>query len=84
VRPFGRATWEWEAKDDLRYVTASSATLGGSYSVPAFKPDDNWGLFLLGASMDFGKVTGYISGSATAGKNDGEAYGITVGVRVPL
>jgi outer membrane lipase/esterase len=84
VRPFARATWEWESKDSQQYVTASSSTLGGSYSVATYKPDGNWGLFLLGASMDFGKVTGFVSGSATAGKGNGDGYGITVGVRVPL
>jgi len=55
------------------------------------KPDSNWALFSVGASMDFGptttpgsRVSGYVMGSATAGKDDGDAYGITVGVRVPL
>lgn len=84
IRPFGRATWEWEAKDDQRWVNASSVTLGGNYSVPAYKPDNNWGLFLVGASADFGGVTGYLSGSVTAGKGDGDSYAITVGLRVPL
>jgi outer membrane lipase/esterase len=84
VRPFARATWEWESKNDQQYVTASSASLGGSYTVPTYKPDSNWGQFLLGASMDFGKVTGFVSGSATAGKSNGEGYGFTIGVRVPM
>jgi outer membrane lipase/esterase len=84
VRPFGRATWEYEAKADDRSVTASSVTLGGSYSVPAYKPDNNWGLFVLGASSDFGGVTGYLMGTATAGKGDGDAYSVTLGIRVPL
>lgn len=55
------------------------------------KPDNNWALFSVGASMDFGqtttpgsRVSGYLMGSATAGKDDGDSYGITVGVRVPL
>ena len=34
--------------------------------------------------MDFGGVTGYISGSGTASKGDGDGYGVTVGLRVPL
>jgi hypothetical protein len=41
--------------------------------------------------MDFGqsttpgsRVSGYVMGTATAGKDDGDSYGITVGVRVPL
>ena len=84
IRPFARATWEYEAKSDLRDVTASLTGMNGTLSVPAFKPDSNWANFNLGASTEFGKVTGYIQGSATAGKSDGDNYGITVGVRVPL
>ena len=85
MRPFVRAEWEHEFKDDQRFVTASVAgTGGGSFSVPAFQPDKDWGLFTAGISSDFGRVTGYLTGSATAGKNDGNSYGVTVGLRVPL
>jgi hypothetical protein len=65
---------------------SKSGTTGmnGSFAVPAYTPDNSWGLFSLGASTEFGKVTGYLQGSATAGKGDGDSYGITVGVRVPL
>ena len=41
-------------------------------------------LFNVGASADFGGVTGFIAGSATAGRSDGNYWAITVGVRVPL
>jgi uncharacterized protein YhjY with autotransporter beta-barrel domain len=84
VRPFARVTWELESKDDDRTVSASSVTLGGQYSVPVIKPDNNYLQWLVGASADFGKVTGYITGSATSGRSDGNGYGVTVGVRVPL
>ncbi|NDP43845.1 MAG: autotransporter domain-containing protein [Aromatoleum sp.] len=83
-RPFGRASWEYESKDDSREVTASTYGMGGSFSLPAYKPDTSYALFNLGASTDFGKVTGYLTGSASAGKSDGNYYGITLGVRVPL
>jgi outer membrane lipase/esterase len=84
VRPFARATWEYEGQSDTRDVTASVYGMAGSFSMPAYKPDNSWGLFSLGASTEFGKITGYLQGSATAGKDDGDSYGITVGVRVPL
>jgi outer membrane lipase/esterase len=90
VRPFGRVTWEYEFKDDARTVTAYP-TLGGSYSIGAGTPDDNWFNFNFGASMDFGqatashgRVSGYLMGSATAGKDDGESWAVTVGLRLPL
>jgi len=58
--------------------------LNGSFGIPAYTPDKSWGLFNLGASTEIGGVTGYLTGSATAGKGDGDAYAVTVGVRVPL
>jgi len=42
------------------------------------------GCNLVGASADFGRVTGYVVGSTTSGRGDGNGYGVTVGVRVPL
>jgi outer membrane lipase/esterase len=91
VRPFGRVTWEHEFRDDAREVTAGSANLGGRYVTTLPAPDDNWALLNVGASMDFGapsatfgKVTGFLMGTATAGKDDGDAWGVTIGLRVPL
>jgi uncharacterized protein YhjY with autotransporter beta-barrel domain len=84
VRPFARITWELESKDDDRTVSASSVTLGGQYSVSVIKPDSNYLKYLVGVSADFGRVTGYVTGSATSGRSDGNGYGVTVAVRVPL
>lgn len=84
ARPFARVTWELESKDDARSVSASSVTLGGNYSVPVIKPDNNYLQYLVGVSADFGRVTGYVTGSGTSGRSDGNGYGVTVGVRVPL
>ncbi len=84
VRPFARASWEYEGHADARDVTANVYGMGGSFSIPAYKPDNSWALFNVGVASDFGKVTGYITGSATAGKGDGDYYAVTVGVRVPL
>ena len=80
-----RVTWEYDSKDRRpQRRRASSVTLGGSFTLPAPKPDNSYALFNLGASTDFGGVTGYISGSATAAKSDGNYWAVTVGVRMPL
>jgi len=91
VRPFARATWEHEFKDDLRFVSASPVGIGGDYSLSAGRPDTNWALFNVGASMEFGqptavtgRIAGFVMGSATAGRDSGDSYAVTVGVRVPL
>ncbi len=83
-RPFGRVTWEYDAKADARSIEATPVLLGGTYTVGAFQPDDNYFLFNLGASRDFGKVAAYLTASATAGKSDGNTYAVTLGVRVPV
>ena len=84
IRPYARATWEIDSKDQKRSVGASSVTLGGNYSVPIAKPDNSYALFSLGASTELGAVTGFIAGSATAGRTDGNYWAITVGLRAPL
>jgi uncharacterized protein YhjY with autotransporter beta-barrel domain len=83
-RPFARATWEYNFKDDIRQVSARPVNSNGSYTVPGFQQDDNWWLFDLGVTRDFGKVTGFIAGNASAGKGDGDFWAVTVGLRVPL
>jgi outer membrane lipase/esterase len=91
VRPFARATWEHEFKDDARSVTASSVGLGGGYTIGGGSPNSDWALFNVGASMDlgqpgaaFGRVSAFLYGSATAGRDNGDSYAVTLGVRVPL
>lgn len=52
--------------------------------MPGLKPDNNWVNYVIGASSDFGGVTGFLTASGTGGKSDGNGYGITLGVRVPM
>ncbi|MBA3775582.1 MAG: autotransporter domain-containing protein [Betaproteobacteria bacterium] len=83
-RPFARVTWEFETEDDARQVTASPIGLSGSFAVPGYRPDDNYGLFNAGVARDFGGVTGFVYGSGTTSKSDGDYWGVTLGIRVPL
>ena len=82
-RPYGRVTWEHEDRSDLRSVTAGTV-LGGSFSLPAYRPDSNYALFNAGISKEFAGVTGFVMGTGTAGKSDGNSYSVTVGLRMPL
>ena len=84
MRPFARIGFAFESKDGDRFVDASSVTLGGRYSMPTIKPDGNFVQYLVGASTEFGRVTGYVTGSATSGRSQGNGYGVTIGVRVPM
>jgi outer membrane lipase/esterase len=84
VRPFARVTWENESKNDQLFVSATPIGLNGTYTVPGVKPDNSWVSYLVGASADFGGVTGFITGAGTSSRSDGNGYGITVGVRIPM
>jgi outer membrane lipase/esterase len=84
VRPFGRVTWEFESKDDDRSVRATPIGLNTTYAMPLGKPDDNYVRYLIGGAMDFSRVTGYVTASGTSGRDTGNGYAITVGVRVPI
>ena len=85
VRPFGRVTWEKEYNDDHRSVRAGLVSMPGNFSIPVFGSDDSYALFNVGASADLGTlVTGFVSVSATAGKDDGNYRAVTVGLRLPL
>jgi outer membrane lipase/esterase len=83
-RPFARVTWEYNFKNDDRQISVTPVGLNGTYFVPVSKPDENYALFDLGVSKDFGGVTGYIAGNASAGKSNGDFWAITVGIRAPL
>jgi outer membrane lipase/esterase len=83
-RPYARVTWDNESRNNQRYVSASPVTIYGSYSIPGFKPDNNFFSYVVGASADFGRVTGFITGSGTGSNSAGNGYGVTIGVRVPI
>ncbi len=83
-RPYARVTWDNESRNNQRYVSASPVTIYGSYSIAGFKPDSNFFSYVIGASADFGRVTGFITGSGTGSNSAGNGYGVTIGVRVPI
>lgn len=84
VRPFARVAWEFESKDDERFVQASSVTLGGNYATSTIRPDRDYVQYLVGAAADFATFTAFLSGSATSGRSDGDGYAVTLGVRMPF
>ncbi|MGE5087856.1 MAG: autotransporter outer membrane beta-barrel domain-containing protein [Candidatus Levyibacteriota bacterium] len=84
VRPFARVTWDSEMRNGDRFVSATPVGLNGTYSVPTLKPDSSYVEYVLGASADFGGVTGFLTASTTSGNDSGNGYAITLGLRVPM
>jgi outer membrane lipase/esterase len=85
IRPFGRVSWEYIDYRN-RDINAGLVSIpGGGFNLPAFKPNGNYALFLVGASMPIGKdITGFLSLSASAGNDSGNYQAVTVGIRAPL
>jgi outer membrane lipase/esterase len=84
LRPFGRASWEYTNNSNYS-VTAGLVSMPGQFSLPAYKFDNNYALFQLGASANLGaSAVGFISFSATAGNSSGNYQAVTVGIRAPL
>ena len=76
VRPFARVTWEYDSHEQGPHGDgASDHARRQLHRFPASKPDNNYALFNLGVSTDFGGVTGFIAGSATAGKRRRQLLG---------
>jgi outer membrane lipase/esterase len=71
LRPFGRVTWEKDYDNDDRSVRAGLVSMPGTFSIPAFRADESYFLFNVGASGDLGsKLVGFVSVNATASKDD--------------
>ena len=83
-RPYARATWEIDSKDPDETISASSVSLGGNYSVPIVQAGQQLRAVQPRRITELGGVTGFIAGSATAGRSDGNYWAITVGLRMPL
>ena len=84
LRPFGRVSWEYTNNSNYS-VTAGLVSMPGQFSLPAYKFDNNYALFQLGASANLGaSAVGFISFSATAGNSSGNYQAVTVGIRAPL
>jgi outer membrane lipase/esterase len=85
LRPFGRVSWEY-FNNSSRQITAGVVSMPGQFSLPAYKFDNNYALFRLGASANLGgsSVVGFISFDATAGNSTGNYQAVTVGIRAPL
>jgi outer membrane lipase/esterase len=85
VVPFGRLSWEHEAKDDQRFVRAGLVTMGGTFAMPVFRPGDNWARLDLAISTKLGpSAVGYVAYSGVLGQSDAKSNALTFGIRMPL
>ena len=85
IRPWARATWEYDSLDKDRTVTASSNTLGGTLLASRrSSPTTATRCSMSAPATDFGGVTGFIVGLGHRRRGDGNYWAITVGLRMPI
>ncbi|TAN02964.1 MAG: autotransporter domain-containing protein [Rhodanobacteraceae bacterium] len=53
LHPFARVAWNHDNDAGIRYVTAGLVTMPGTFSLPGFMPDKNWGSVGVGLAADF-------------------------------
>ena len=53
LHPFARVAWNHDSDADPRDVTAGLVTMPGTFALPGFMPDNNWGSVGVGLAADF-------------------------------
>ncbi len=53
LKPYGELSWNHDNKANVRNVSAGLTTLNGSFAMPGFIPDKNWGSVELGMAAQF-------------------------------
>ncbi|MEO8133657.1 MAG: autotransporter domain-containing protein [Betaproteobacteria bacterium] len=85
AQPWVRVAWENEHKNDGREVRASLVTMGGSFGLPAYKVDDNYGKVDVGVAAEFSKgLSGYVNYNTTFSQANQKNQAVMVGLRVSM
>ncbi|HET9818037.1 MAG TPA: autotransporter domain-containing protein [Rhodanobacteraceae bacterium] len=53
LHPFARVAWNHDGDADPRNVSAGLVTMTGTFALPGFAPDSNWGSVGVGLAADF-------------------------------
>ncbi|HJP99057.1 MAG TPA: autotransporter domain-containing protein [Rhodanobacteraceae bacterium] len=53
LHPFARVAWNHDSDADPRDITAGLVTMPGTFALPGFVPDSNWGSAGVGLAADF-------------------------------
>ena len=85
VTPWARVSLENEHKNDGREVRANLVTMGGSFALPAYKVDDNYGKVDLGASVQFTKgLSGFVNYTTTFSQGNQKNDVVMVGLNLAM
>lgn len=85
LQPWARVAWENEHKNDDRDVRANLVTMGGSFGLPAYKVDDNYGKVDIGISAQFNKsLSAFINYNTTFGQENQKNQAVMVGLHLAM
>ena len=85
LRPWVRVAWENEHKNDGREVRASLVTMGGSFGLPAYKVDDNYGKVDVGIAAQFTPaLSAFVNYNTTFSQASQKNQAVMVGLKVAM
>lgn len=85
LQPWARVAWENEHKNDGREVRASLVTMGGSFALPAYKVDDNYGKVDVGVAAKFSNsLTGFVNYNTTFSQANQKNQAVMVGLKLAI
>lgn len=85
LTPWVRVAWENEHSNDDRNVRASLVTMGGSFGLPAYKVDDNYGKVDVGIAAQFNpSLSGFVNYSTTFSQANQKTNAVMVGLKLAM
>ena len=85
LRPWLRVAWENEHSNDYRDVRASLVSMGGSFALPAYKVDDNYGKIDVGIAAQFNPaLSAFVNYSTTFSQANQKTNAVMVGLKLAM
>lgn len=83
LRPFARVAWNHDNDADPTNVTAGLVSMPGTFTLPGFAPDRNWGSAGVGLAADFtSNFTGWIGYDGRFSDSSQHVNSLNVGARL--
>ncbi|MGH8153759.1 MAG: autotransporter outer membrane beta-barrel domain-containing protein [Rhodanobacteraceae bacterium] len=83
LHPFARVAWNHDSDAEARLVTAGLVSMPGTFALPGFMPDNNWGSVGVGLAADFTpKLSAWISYDGRFSDSSQRVNSLNVGAKL--
>jgi outer membrane lipase/esterase len=83
LHPFARVAWNHDSDANPREVTAGLVTMPGTFTLPGFAPDSNWGSAGVGLAADFTpNFSGWIGYQGRFSDSSQRIDGLNIGAKL--